>query len=101
MARAAWLGRGSPRPRPVNSDGTFIQTTPSWRFGWAAGAGAEMRLGNTNWLARLEYLHYDFGNSGSTLGIISSGAVSAVTVSTMSHNLTVDTVRAGFGYKFN
>jgi outer membrane immunogenic protein len=85
----------------VNSDGTFIQTTPSWRFGWAAGAGAEMRLGNTNWVARLEYLHYDFGNSGSTLGIISSGAVSAVTVSTTSHNLTVDTVRAGFGYKFN
>jgi len=85
----------------VNSDGTTIDTTPSWRFGWAAGAGAEMRLGNTNWLARLEYLHYDFGNSGGTVGIISSGAVSAVTVNTTSHNLTVDTVRAGFGYKFN
>src|SRR5262249_22313454 len=31
---------------------------PRWQFGWVAGAGAEMRLANTNWLARLEYLHY-------------------------------------------
>ena len=60
-----------------------------------------MRLWNTNWLARLEYLHYDFGNSGSTLGIISSGALSAVALSTTSHHLTADTVRAGLGYKFN
>jgi outer membrane immunogenic protein len=85
----------------VNSDGTTINSSPSWRFGWAAGAGGEMRLWNTNWLARLEYLHYDFGNSGSTLGIISSGAISAVAVSTTSHHLTTDVVRAGFGYKFN
>ncbi len=85
----------------MNSDGTTIDSSPSWRFGWAAGAGGEMRLWNTNWLARLEYLHYDFGNSGSTLGIISSGALSAVALSTTSHHLTADIVRAGLGYKFN
>ncbi len=85
----------------VNSDGTTINSTPSWRFGWAAGAGGEMRLWNSNWLARLEYLHYDFGNSGSSLGIFSSGAISAVAVSTTSHHLTADIVRAGFGYKFD
>jgi opacity protein-like surface antigen len=85
----------------VNSDGTTISSSPSWRFGWAAGAGSEMRLWNTNWLARLEYLHYDFGDSGNTLGIISSGALSAIAISTTSHHLTADTVRAGFGYKFN
>ena len=31
-----------------------------------AGAGAEARLGNTNWLARVEYLHYDFGSRSLT-----------------------------------
>lgn len=85
----------------VNSDGTTTESTPNWRFGWAAGAGGEMRLWNTNWLARVEYLHYDFGNSGSTLGIISSGAISEVLVSTTSQHLTVDAVRAGVTYKFN
>lgn len=27
---------------------------PNWQFGWVAGAGAEMRLADTNWLARLD-----------------------------------------------
>jgi opacity protein-like surface antigen len=85
----------------VNSDGTFIQSTPSWRFGWAAGAGGEVRLWNTNWLARLEYLHYDFGNSGSSsAGFTEIGAIALLANSTMSHRLTADVVRAGFGYKF-
>ena len=36
-------------------------SAPSWRFGWVVGVGAEQRIGTTNWIGRLEYLHYDFG----------------------------------------
>jgi opacity protein-like surface antigen len=85
----------------VNSDGTFITTTPSWRFGWTAGAGAETRLWNTNWLARVEYLHYDFGNSGAFSSGFTSGAVTGLFTSTTSRHLTADVVRAGIGYKFD
>jgi outer membrane immunogenic protein len=84
----------------VNSDGTTITSTPSWRFGWTAGAGGEAKLWNTNWLARLEYLHYDFGNSpGIFVGFTGFGA--GVTNNTMSRHLTADVVRAGVGYKFD
>jgi opacity protein-like surface antigen len=85
----------------VNSDGTFITTTPSWRFGWTAGAGVETRLWNTNWLARVEYLHYDFGNSGGSFIALVGGGVTDVIASTTSRHLTADVVRAGFGYKFD
>ena len=70
----------------------FRDANPSWRFGLAAGVGVEARLGDSNWLGRVEYLHYDFGNSGSfpgeTFGLVSSGP------------LTLDVVRAGLSYKF-
>jgi opacity protein-like surface antigen len=79
---------------------TSISTTPSWRFGWAAGAGAEMRLWNSNWLVRGEYLHYDFGNSGSTIESATNGTQVIVFIDQTSRHLTVDTVRAGLSYKF-
>jgi opacity protein-like surface antigen len=86
----------------LNSDGTTITTMPSWRFGWTAGAGGEVRLWNTNWLARLEYLHYDFGNSAGIFRGFTSGAnVDSVDLNAMSRHLTADVVRAGFGYKFD
>jgi outer membrane immunogenic protein len=86
----------------VSPIGTFITTAPSWRFGWTAGAGGEARLWNTNWLARLEYLHYDFGNTGSlSLGNTSSGGFGGLSTSFTSRHLTADVVRAGFGYKFD
>jgi opacity protein-like surface antigen len=66
--------------------------TPTWRFGWVAGVGVESRLWETNWLARLEYLHYDFGDSGSSFNGDGTG--------TTSSNLTVDVIRAGLSYKF-
>jgi outer membrane immunogenic protein len=73
------------------SETGFANTTPSWRFGWVAGVGAEARIGATNWLARVEYLHYDFGNSGSDFN---------PSFSFTSGNLTSDVVRAGLSYKF-
>jgi outer membrane immunogenic protein len=85
---------------PVAAGQVLATSTPTWQFGWVAGLGAEARLFNTNWLARLEYLHYDFGNSpGIFVGFTGFGA--GVTNNTMSRHLTADVVRAGFGYKFD
>ena len=78
---------------------TTTLTFPSWQFGWVAGAGAEMRLANTDWLARLEYLHYDFGDAAnSTQTTILNGA--AFTSVSSSGPVTIDLVRAGLSYKF-
>jgi opacity protein-like surface antigen len=73
------------------SASTFTSSNPSWRFGWVAGLGGETRIQNSNWLARLEYLHYDFGDSGSSFGS-SPG--------TTSGHLTNNVVRAGLSYQF-
>ncbi len=72
-------------------------STPTWQFGWVAGLGAEARLFDTNWLARLEYLHYDFGNTGSAFASNFGGFVS----SRSGGDLTLDVVRAGLSYKFD
>jgi outer membrane immunogenic protein len=81
---------------------TRIATTPSWRVGWVAGAGAEARLCNTNWLVRLEYLHYDFGNSNSAFDdSTTNGVVTLVSNSSTSQHLTTDVVRTGISYKLN
>lgn len=86
---------------PASATGT-INSTPSWRFGWIAGAGGEARLWNTNWTARLEYLHYDFGNSGSLIGAFTqSGVPPFILQSSTSNHLTADIVRTGIGYKFD
>ena len=74
-APAVWHGHITPTTKscvttalsflvPPDQDGIFSSvSSPNWRFGWVAGIGGEMRLFNSNWLARLEYLHYDFGRS--------------------------------------
>jgi opacity protein-like surface antigen len=81
---------------------TSINTVPSWRVGWVAGAGAEARLCNTNWLVRLEYLHYDFGNSGSVFSdSTTNGVVTLLSNSSTSQHLTTDVVRTGISYKLN
>jgi opacity protein-like surface antigen len=78
---------------------TLSTSTPNWRFGWVAGVGAEARLWDSNWLARLEYLHYDFGDSDSSFSSSTSGGVTTVINMTSGH-LTTDVVRAGLSYNF-
>ena len=80
----------------ITAGGTsFISssTVVNWEFGWTAGVGVEARLWNSNWLGRIEYLHYDFGNSGNNFD------PTGVTFS--SGHLTTDVVRAGLSYKFD
>lgn len=89
-------------PTLFNPATTTITTTPSWQFGWVAGAGGEARLWNTNWTARLEYLHYDFGNSGGAFsGFSSNGVPNFIVQSSTSQHLTADVVRTGIAYKFD
>jgi opacity protein-like surface antigen len=81
---------------------TTTTSMPAWKFGWTAGAGGQARLWNSNWIARLEYLHYDFGNSGaSSTGFTDTGAVVFIGRSMTSHHLTADVVRAGVDYKLD
>jgi opacity protein-like surface antigen len=87
----------------ANPSGRTIASTPTWRGGWTAGGGGELRLWNSNWLARLEYLHYDFGRSrGDFEGFYDSdnGGINPVT-RIVSGRVTADVVRAGIGYKFD
>jgi opacity protein-like surface antigen len=75
------------------TSGASSNVAVNWEFGWVAGIGVEARLWNTNWLGRIEYLHYDFGDSGSSFD---SGGVTF-----SSGHLTTDVVRAGLSYKFD
>jgi outer membrane immunogenic protein len=51
----------------TSSSSGSSSTLPTSKFGWAAGAGGELRLasfGTGGVIARVEYLHYDFGDQG-------------------------------------
>jgi opacity protein-like surface antigen len=87
---------GGPTSTNVSSS-----STPSWRFGWVAGVGAEARLADSNWLARIEYLHYDFSDEGNFSSIDTTGGVTTFSSNATSGHLTNDVVRAGLSYKFD
>lgn len=78
---------------------TSVTDTPRDNFGWVVGAGVETMLGSTNWIARLEYLHYDFGMVEPIFNQIFTipGATSGID---RGGHQTIDTVRAGMSYKF-
>jgi hypothetical protein len=75
-------------------------TTPHDHFGWVAGAGAEFRLGATNWIGRIEYLHYDFGTVESTTAVSTTPATPGGTFADSAGRQTIDVVRGGLSYKF-
>jgi outer membrane immunogenic protein len=68
------------------SDAFSSATLQQW--GWAAGAGLEYKFYG-HWIARAEYLHYDFDAPTVTLSTV---------VGTFGHS--VDVVRGGLSYKF-
>lgn len=92
--------------RGLNSFSAFVPTpaitandSPRDHFGWAAGAGVETLIGGPNWIARLEYLHYDFGTVQATTSQTST-VVGVPSISERGGRQTIDTVRAGVSYKF-
>src|SRR5262245_10832650 len=83
----------------VNGSATTVAVqSPVWMFGWVAGVGGEARIYSSNWLVRVEYLHYDFGDRGGSTLTNDSGIISTSTQT--SGHLTADVVRAGISYKF-
>jgi outer membrane immunogenic protein len=85
----------------VTSSGTGVGTS----FGWVAGVGGETKIYNSNWLFRVEYLHYDFGDQGGVIGNGITRSVDGTSVTTSSTalttgHLTADVIRAGISYKF-
>jgi outer membrane immunogenic protein len=81
--------------------GTGVGTS----FGWVAGVGGETKIYNSNWLFRVEWLHYDFGDQGGFTGTGTTnvpGVASPVTsfTSLTTGHLTADVVRAGLSYQF-
>ncbi|MGY3073822.1 opacity protein-like surface antigen [Bradyrhizobium sp. LM6.10] len=68
-------------------------------FGMAAGAGVETFLGNSNWIGRIEYLHYDFGTVEAT-STITTTEPGGMPTRDRGGRQTIDTVRAGLSYKF-
>ena len=78
---------------------TSVTTTPRDHFGWVAGVGAEAMLWNSNWIARLEYLHYDFGTVERTRSSFSTDPTVAPSADRGGRQ-TIEVVRAGVSYKF-
>jgi outer membrane immunogenic protein len=75
--------------------GSFSSLTRhSTDSGYTIGAGAEYKFA-PNWSAKVEYLHYDFGN---VLGytVFSAGGAPFL----FNQNLRIDTVKAGLNYSF-
>lgn len=77
---------------------TVTTKSPNDRFGWVIGAGAEAKLWASNWLIRLEYLHYEFGSSDTVTTVVSS--VPGGNFAESNGNQTIDVVRGGLSYKF-
>jgi hypothetical protein len=63
---------------------------------------ARAGLGNpSNWLFRVEYLHYDFGNQfSSTVSNVSTVGAASTSLGNTSGRLTADMVRGALSYKF-
>jgi opacity protein-like surface antigen len=84
----AGVGWGRSRLTVTDPAAGFSETAFINEFGWVAGGGVEYRLFEHLQL-RLEYLHYDFGESTADLSTRS-----------VSQRDRVDLVRGGISYKF-
>ena len=80
---------------------SFSRSTrsPTDKFGWVAGAGVEVMLGSPNWIGRVEYLHYDFGQVVTASSFVQMLPGSTPEITTAGSQ-TIDVVRAGVSYKF-
>jgi opacity protein-like surface antigen len=87
-AGAGWQHANVSGPN-LRSPGTAAVTSGFDQLGWTAGAGLEYKLGN-HWVARAEYLHYDFDST-----LFDNLSARAVGVA----KNTADAVRGGVSYK--
>ena len=67
---------------------------PIDKFGWVAGVGAEAMLGSPNWIGRIEYLHYDFGQVMTARSVTNTSPAFG-SFTSPAGSQTIDVVRAG------
>lgn len=81
---------------------TQVATTRSPRdwFGWVVGAGVEAKV-SSNWIARIEYMHYDFGTVEATTNVVTAPTTPGGTFSDSGGKNTIDVVRGAITYRFN
>lgn len=79
----------------VTAGRTFAETANVNNFGWVAGGGLEAKVWD-HLLARVEYLHYDFGKSTYNFPLDSIGTIFFST----NVKITTDVIRGGLSYKF-
>jgi outer membrane immunogenic protein len=76
----------------------YVFDDKATHWGWTAGAGAEYLL-SPNWSAKVEYQHFDFGNSSyQTNNYVVSGSFAHS--EQVKYGLTADAVSAGINYHF-
>jgi len=78
---------------------TSSTVSPNDRFGWVAGVGGEAKLFGSNWIGRIEYLHYEFRTS-ETVNSQTITGFAGTNFSERAANQKIDVVRAGISYKF-
>jgi outer membrane immunogenic protein len=106
---AAWKSPSTATWTPIpGALGTFPSTSTAsfggTRTGYVVGAGVEWAA-TSNWLFRVEYLHYGFSGDSTQLPFVVSAGNGCTPTGTCGWNvatsrLGVDTVRAGVSYKF-
>ena len=62
-----------------------------------AGVGGEFKLFNNNWIARIEYLHYDFGQVEATTVVTTTPGTG---FADQGGRQWIDVVRVGLSYRF-
>jgi opacity protein-like surface antigen len=90
-----WVFGGQEIPVTITS----TSVAPNDRFGWVAGVGGEAKLFGSNWIGRIEYLHYEFRTSETVTSQTITGAA-GTNFSGRAANQKIEVVRAGISYKF-
>lgn len=90
---AGWAFAGAEVDRVFEPNGApFTSGVDETRSGWTVGFGAEVAL-TSNWIARLQFDHYDFDSETYAVPALSN-------VSDTKVDLDLNTVRIGLSYKF-
>jgi outer membrane immunogenic protein len=101
---AAWTGvsyaasltpDGVAFPLGTSANANFSQTS----LGYVVGGGIEYMF-SQHWVARLEYLYYDFPGASGNAPVVPTATCPGCSFAINFSNLQVQTVRAGLSYKF-
>jgi outer membrane immunogenic protein len=93
---------------------TLVWSSGTTRFGWVIGGGAEVAIERTNWTVKAEFLHMDFGSTGSAMGTAAttttlsnfpaqgfSTVVATSTAAAFSTRVTDNLIRLGLNYRIS